>query len=309
MIKKEIELAYSKYPCPMSAKKVDNVVMCLYEGDVFQGGLADRLRGIISVYMTCKEKGLNFKLAFKHPFDIEWYLQPNLYDWRMPLETIEKDLDKIEILVLDSTSDSTYHSKKQKKWMEKHLISKNKQYHCYTNAFYSYDYDYGSLFNELFKLSPRLANKIAEVKRSIGGEYISISCRFLDLLGDFNESFGHDLKLSGKEKDRLIEDNISAVARLHEEYPGKRILANSDSVTFLEYIKKLPYVYVVSGNITHIDNVAVSTYETFEKTFLDFFMIANADRIFCLKTGAMRLSGYPYAASQIYSKPFKNIVF
>ena len=86
-------------------------------------------------------------------------------------------------------------------------------------------------------------------------------------------------------------------------------MVNSDSITFTERAQAFPYVFVNPGSITHIDNTRDKGYETFEKTFLDFFMIANAERIYLLKTGRMYKSGYPYAASLIYGKPFKVINF
>ena len=74
--------------------------------------------------------------------------------------------------------------------------------------------------------------------------------------------------------------------------------------------KTLPYVYENPGFVTHSDNVSnEGGYEQFEKTFLDFFMIANAEEIYLLKTGDMHKSGYPYAASLIYNKPFQIIEF
>ena len=97
---------------------------------------------------------------------------------------------------------------------------------------------------------------------------------------------------------------------LHDRYPGKHILVNSDSTTFLQTAAKLDYVYVIPGNITHIDGKNdTDEYNAYEKTFLDFFMIANAERIYLLRTGQMYNSGYPFAASKIYNRPFEKIEF
>lgn len=306
-IKEKLLCVYKeKRSCP---KEPFQGVVCLYEGNVYQGGLADRLRGILSVYKTCKDRGIDFKLHFKHPFDLEWYLQPNQYDWRMLEENIECDTNKVELLVLDATSDDAYSRKKQERWLYNHICMKTKQYHCYTNVCYSYDYDYSVLFSELFALTPRLEHSIEALKQSINQLYISVSARFLDLLGDFNESFGYGMPLPDEQKERLISANLKQIEEFHRQYPHYKILVNSDSITFTERAQAFPYVFVNPGSITHIDNTRDKGYEAFEKTFLDFFMIANAERIYLLKTGRMYKSGYPYAASLINGKPFKVINF
>lgn len=298
-----------------SLKQINNQssykgVICIYEGAVFQGGLADRLRGILSVYKTCKEEGVDFCLYFMHPFKLEWFLIPNIVDWHIEEHEIISDLSKLHLLVLDSTSDSNYSKRKQEQYIKKHIsVNKEKQIHCYTNVCYSYDYNYAELFWELFRLSPRLASSIERQKKEIGGPYISISARFLDSLGDFNESFGFNHPLSSQERDSLIKSNLYQIEKLHAAYPAHRILVNSDSITFLSEAARLSYVYVNPGIITHIDNTASASYETFEKTFLDYFMIANAEHIYLLKTKWMHRSGYPYAASLIYAKPFDVIEF
>ena len=119
----------------------------------------------------------------------------------------------------------------------------------------------------------------------------------------------HD-KLNKEEQDTLIAQNLTQLKYLHKKYPNKRILVNSDSTTFLQAAAEFDYVYIIPGNITHIDGTnSSSEYEAYEKTFLDFFMIANAERIFLLRTGLMYNSGYPLAASKIYNKPFEKIEF
>ena len=64
------------------------------------------------------------------------------------------------------------------------------------------------------------------------------------------------------------------------------------------------------GTITHIDNNQNDDcYQRYEKTFLDFFMIANASKIFLLKGKLMHRSGYPFAASKLYNKEFNVIEY
>jgi hypothetical protein len=132
----------------------------------------------------------------------------------------------------------------------------------------------------------------------------------MNLLGDFNETFNLSGIVSNEGKEQLIARSIKQLYKLHEQHPSKKILVNSDSTTFLQRASALEFVYVIPGNVTHIDgNNENNKYETYEKTFLDFFMIANAERIYLLRTGGMYNSGYPFAASKIYNKPFEKIEY
>ena len=59
------------------------MIVCMVDGKRKQGGLADRLRGIVSTYYVCKKLGYDFRINFVHPFPLIDYLVPNTYDWRV----------------------------------------------------------------------------------------------------------------------------------------------------------------------------------------------------------------------------------
>lgn len=305
MIRSQIEKKYNEHdgeyqPC----------VICIHDGTVKSGGLADRLRGIISVYAVCKEKNLPFRLHFTNPFDLGMFLEPNLYDWRIKTEEVCRDIGQTEIVVLDTTEDSPYHFAKQGEYLHKHLHLRDKQIHVFSNAAYSYTLEYAKLFGELFRPTPRLAKSLAREKVQLGENYFSVSARFLDLLGDFNETFGCGQPLSEQESENLIKNALGEIEKIHQQAPNARILVNSDSTRFLEAAKELPYTYVAPGEVTHIDNVqSDDSYEHYEKTFLDFLLIAGAAEIILLKSGRMHRSGYPYAASLLYARPFREVNF
>lgn len=284
-------------------------VLNLYEGAVFSGGLADRFRGIISTYYVCKQMGVEYRLKYTNPFPLTDFLEANAYDWSVKPEEISYDLEQISVVVLDTTQDSAYQHMKQKKYMGKKIKHISKQEHIYTNAGFAYDLNYSTLFHELFKPSRRLRASIDEQQKQIGSKYISVSCRFLDLLGDFNEPFGYGKILSAHDIDKLIDNLKKQISKLHTEYHDFKILVNSDSETFLAEMQLVEYVYVIPGKVVHIDNATNEEYEyeKYEKTFVDFFTIAEAEKIFLLKSEKMFLSGYPLAASKIYNKPYEII--
>ena len=59
----------------------------------------------------------------------------------------------------------------------------------------------------------------------------------------------------------------------------------------------------------HIDYNENNSFEIHLKTFLDFFLIANATKIYLLRNGKMYKSGFPKSASMIYNIPFLVIDF
>ena len=308
MIRKAISASYTDTSVKSNDEKV---VICLFEGLVRSGGLADRFRGILSTYYVCKKLNLKFRLYYIYPFSLNDYIVPNFYDWRISKKEIKYTIPSESIIVLDTTEDSEFQKSKQEKYLMKHLSKSSGQIHIYTNASFSYDKNYHILFNELFKPSERLQNAIDNQLRLINGRYVSVSCRFLDLLGDFNETYGYNLHLEDSEKEHLLNSILGQIEKIHSQNEGIKVLVNSDSRTFLDFVTQhTNYTYIIPGEITHIDNqISVDNYEKYEKTFLDFFMIANADHIYTLKTGRMHNTGYPYAASFVYNKPYSLICF
>ena len=284
--------------------------ICVYDGKIKNGGLADRLRGIVSVYEVCKEQNIDFKILFTAPFRLSEYLVPNNVDWNIKEHELNYNTTIIDICYIDTQTGSDYEAKRQKQWFRREFKKRYKEFHVRTNALFSYDGDYPTLFNELFKPSPKLQSSIEKHKKILGTSYISTSFRFMNLLNDFNETVELHSKLTKEEQNELIAKNIEQLQLLHNKFPNKRILVNSDSTTFLQTAAKLDYVYVIPGNITHIDGKnKENEYKAYEKTFLDFFMIVNAEKIYLMRTGQMYNSGYPFAASKIYNKPFEKIEF
>ena len=284
--------------------------VCIYDGKIRNGGLADRLRGIVSVYEICKEKNIDFKLIFTDPFELSKFLVPNKVNWKIEKKELNYNPTVTNICYIDTLTGSKYESNQQRKWFIREFNKKYKEFHIRTNATFAYDRDYATHFKELFKPSAKLQTSIDRQKEILGTGYISTSFRFMNLLGDFNETVDLQNKLTKEEQSELIAKNIEQIKNLHKRHPEKRIIANSDSTTFLQEAAKLDYVYTIPGNITHIDGKNTSSeYATYEKTFLDFFMIANAEKIYLLRTGQMYNSGYPFAASRIYNRPFERIDF
>ena len=273
------------------------------------GGFADRLRGALSVFMACQKAGRPFKLYFTHPFRLTDYLQPASYDWRIDDEDVCFDPRYAERLIIDSQADTRWEHRYQERRllrnMKKHA---DKQLHVYTNAGYCYDHDYAAAFEQLFRPTPRLQQHLDELRQLTGERYVTVSARFCHLLDDFNEEV-YGEPLSSREREALLASCMEQIATLRKAHPDCRLVACSDSTTFLSRAQQEQGAVVIPGTISHIGNDGAHSYEYYEKTLLDFFVITQAQEVYLLHGPAMHQSGFPYAASRAGRRPFHTINF
>lgn len=279
-------------------------VVYVCNGRTVAGGLADRFKGLLSLYALCRELGYDFRISYTSPFNLEDYLPPADYDWRIAAG----DLHPAEaaIIVLENTEDSAYQTRRQTDWLRRTLREGPAEMHVITNCNLAYELDYAALFRELFALSPTLeASLTAESLRL--GSYVSVSARFLSMLGDFRET-GANVPLPAHEAQRMMHLVRDEIERLHERHPDRTVLVNSDSMRFLDFAKALPYVRVVEGSVAHTDLMAgAGAEDAHRKLFVDFFLISRAERIYVVHHPPMRISGFPYAASRLLGRPFEVI--
>lgn len=307
----EREMAYQiteTYKENVTEGKPCDYVVSMFCGNTSHGGLVDRLRGAVSAYAVCKEVGRNFKIHFVHPFLLTDYIGPNKYDWTVTAGELSFCKDSVDRVILDSATSTTWERKYQKRFLSRILVGAGKQTHVYTNASFCYDEGFGQLFNELFRPSAALQAHLNEIKSQIGSRYISVSARFLNLMGDFNEE-NYSEPLPIDEQKVLMDKCIGMLEKLHDRFNSFRMLVCSDSVGFLKKADEFDYTFVIPGMVSHIDNDKPRSYEYYEKTFLDFFTIASAEHVFLLKEQRMMNSGFPYAAALSGGKAFETIEF
>lgn len=288
------------------SKLTQRRIVYICDGTTLAGGLADRFKGIISLYAICKRLGYDFRIHYTSPFRLEHFLAPADYDWTISPEALNyKDA---AIVVLENTDDSDYQTRKQSEWLTRRLQQGPEEIHVITNSNFAYKLDYAALFTELFCPTPQLQQALDAESQALG-RYISVSARFLSMLGDFRET-GANSSLPDDEAEQLIARNIEQIERLHEAHPGMTILVGSDSARFLRRAEALPYTYVVKGDVAHTDLMATDGAERMHtKLFLDFLLISRAEHVYLLQTDLMRISGFPYAASRISNAPFSIIKF
>lgn len=286
-----------------------NLVIFMANGFCNHAGLCDRLKGITTVYGWCKKHNKDFRIFHQNPFFLEDYLQPNQYDWRITPENIyyNKKHVSVNLCMLNHLTDKYVKSgsigKLQKRWLNKRISSCKKQHHVYTNM-YPDNNQFAQLFNELFRPTSRLEQLISKHQKAIGGNYISISFRFMQLLGDFKDCDGETL--TKEQQQILINKSIKVIENVKQRHPKiNTILVTSDSTNFIKNVKNIHYVYVIDGPIGHINYEGSN--EVVTKTFLDFYMISNSQKVYLAKSEKMYNSDFSKRASMIHSRDFEII--
>ena len=276
----------------------------------WSGGLADRLKGIVSVYDWCQRHHRKFIINFCEPFHLQDYLVPNEYNW-LPQDIVyNKDCSAPKFCLMEPRTCNKREVKEHQdelleSWMNENLSNMTKQLHVYTNMFRPC-VDFSQRFNELFKPCERLQQEIDCHLKEIGGTYISVSFRFTTLLGDFTDCTGTPLP-EDKQKN-LIEKSLNVVHEIASHAPiHNKILITADSETFLSKAKELQNVYVIPGKVGHIDYDHSDDVNM--KTFLDFFMISKAVKVYLAKGPGMYNSAFARTASMINNSSFEIITY
>ncbi|MCH5230106.1 MAG: hypothetical protein J1F12_08975 [Muribaculaceae bacterium] len=260
-----------------------------------KSGLSDRLWGSVSCFIICKKNNIDYKISWTYPFDLTEFLVPNKYNW----EVKSNQIDENKIVYIRNNHNNSIQEKILKRIIRENNITKVYGVgHLNRNEF-------GFYYNYLFKPSPLLEESVNKCLKEINCKYISITFRFQQLLGDFKE-IGKSIKDKDK-KQKILEISKKIISDLYENNKYNQILVTSDSTTFLDYIKDLDYVYVIPGNIIHMGFSDDKSLENHLKSFIDFYMIANADTVYFVKTNLTYHSTFAYTAAKVYNKPYKII--
>ena len=295
------------------SSSLPNTIVYMCDGRMGVGGLCDRLHGIISLYIFCKERGLNFKVNFCEPFELQEYLEPNEYDWCIKSNKLTYNLIAAKpIIVLCSyrSNGGTLEDElaSQLRYLDK-VVKKNvgREVHVYTNMHYAHTANvFSKYFQELFKPSKSLIEAVKIQKERVGKLYISVTLRFQNLLGDFQE--GKFPTLDCESQNILIKKVKDKIIELHNtRHPDINILVTSDSRRFLNVVEDIDYIFTIPGKIVHMTYTPVHDFATHLKSFVDLMMLADAQKLYLLVTGQMYRSGFAESASFINCRPYEVI--
>lgn len=290
----------SQIPIPPNNKNVISMADEIYT----IGGLADRIRGIVSVFGFCKEHNLKFGIYFIKPFKLENFLMPNLYDWSV--DNITRNSSYAKAYIIEEHTEVKHNSEEIKQRILEHFIlGQKKEIHCYSNINYiQNDSKFCDLFNTLFKPSPELELELQKHIKVLGNNYVSISFRFVQLLGDFDDCI--NIVLSAEEQENLMKKCYDAIESIHLFHPNVMIFMTSDSMKFCSYVKCLPYVYIAPGEIAHVNFSSAGSNHM--KTFVDFMLISRAQKAYLARTDFMFKSGFARIAAKAGNVPFEEYI-
>lgn len=272
------------------------------DGRVYHGGLNDRFKGAISFWNYCQKNGLDFRIHYIYPFNLTDYVIPNEHDWRIDQKEIPSSIHDTRIILGRGESG---------KRLDRLKTTKNIWY--YGNIDISktlrqppYDTPWSESFHKLFRPSPLLENHLEKCRAEIGGDYIAVVYRFQNLLGDYNEYSYRTIQNEDKAT-QLINRSLEELEKIHQENPGMRVLVTSDSSRFLGMANRKDYVYIIPGKLEHMDCIATDTDHRQLKSFLDYFMISEARKVYSVVIGDMYKSDFPEYAAKINDVPFIRI--
>lgn len=281
----------------------DRSIIYVADGRISHGGIADRLKGIVALYNYSKAKSIPFGISFNHPFELTDYLVPNRYDWVDVAKRICFNSKTSKPVILKGVHNDgwSYTESKLGKFLN------NLQLHVYTNIGFSFE-NFKQDFAELFKPSQALEEQIKINLENIGCPYISVTFRFQQLLGDFEEG-GYNT-LNKNEQELYIKKCIEAIEMIKLRHKDiYRVVVTSDSTTFLQRAsEKLKYVYVIPGTMSHMDYTVNTHRLGYIKSFLDLFIISKARKVYNFSTGEMyKHSGFAQTAAMIGGVEYENI--
>lgn len=94
-------------------------------------------------------------------------------------------------------------------------------------------------------------------------------------------------------------------------HKDKALLVTSDSITFLKKAVQIEGVHIIPGTLIHMDgqknNIPQNSYEIYLKSFIDFYMLSEAQKIYRIGTPYMYPSEFPVYAAKIHNIPFESI--
>lgn len=280
-------------------------IIAMFDGKIIHGGISDRLWGILSIYLYCKDHNKIFKIFFNNPFKLQDYLVPNKVDWIISEKDLLYSLRYSQPLYI---SMQTHNNAKMYEIFKRKLksISKRKQLHIYSNTRNFTKREFCRLYHDLFKMSPDLEKEYEFQRKEINSEYVSCTFRFQQLLGDFKEGKFRTIH-DKKEKECLINNCKEAIVKLQNRCQCP-VLVTSDSKTFLDYVSDLEGVYIVNGEVNHPDfNREDTSLKTYMKSFVDLYMIADAQEVYLCNVSPLYRSGFAETAACIYDKPYYEI--
>lgn len=290
---------YMKYYSIKKDKDIEgNTLYFIIDPEIKHPGLSDRYKAIVGCYYIAEQNGFDFKIIFETPFCLNDYLDVNQYNWVADRKDLSFSLKNSKVIPYNGGGKVP------------RLKRSVKQYHVYSYIGYDIlevnnvpDYKrlWGELYNSLFKPKDFIVRRIAKTG-FVKDQYIAIHLRFVNALEHFEGDQFNDL--SEEKKESLIQRCMNGIKGIIAESGSLPVLVFSDSNVFLNRVRELP-VHVLDGEIGHIS--FENDRDVFAKTFLDFYMISYARKIYVIHAPEMYGTVFSYYAALAGNKDIITI--
>lgn len=164
-------------------------------------------------------------------------------------------------------------------------------------------------FQQLFKMSPELEAVVSSNAEKLG-TYISVSFRFVNLLGDSDEVVEGFRVLSESEQESLMFCCVQTMQTIPMD-GVESILVTSDSSRFFSFLDSFHQETVkhLEGDDIHhhVGFSAKASHEAMLKSFAEFMLISKAQKAYQIKIGPMYASNFPKHAARIGNVPYQLI--
>ncbi len=301
---REPKLIKQYYHNPTDIKAVENTNVFMVDGKIPHGGMFDRLKGIMTIFAISKVRNIPFRICWSYPFNLEKYLEPNSYNWVIPENKMIYHYPLSRPVRAYGEIEDPSRLWKQPKGQIHFYYGYNQLEKI--NDQFDKKYNWGELYRELFKPTAYLQQYLDSYKEEIGEDYIAIHTRFLNLLGDKNET-DINPELSDIDKKKLIDKIISEIQKIQQIH-HYRILLATDSMNFIKHAKeRLDNIYIVPGKVKHIDTAESTDDSENLKLFVDYYLISGSKKVYSIYSVGMWRSAFPEYAALIGGVPFKRI--
>ena len=288
--------------------KTNDVVFFVIDPHYQQGGFADRIKAIVSIYYISKINGFKYSLYFEHPFSLSRYLLPNKVNWKCSLDDLNHSICASKLSVFQASypipslkSGYQYHyywySGSDIIRLESTLENKECAEEWWHRSF-------RECYNELFTPSGYLKSLIEGIHLQ-ERTYISVHFRFVNLLGDTEGNLLRFPVLEGKDRKDLINRCLSQLSSIADHNTNTPLYVFSDSSPFLRLCENKGYRVIkgeLIGNIAHSHSLEIA-----DKTLLDFYVIGRSQKVYSVVLPGMYSGVFSQYAAIIGGAIFERI--
>jgi hypothetical protein len=291
---KNLRFYFKYYGFKKDKSIAGNTIFFILDPRLRHPGLVDRLKAAVCIYYIAKINGFNFKLIFDSPFHLSDYLEINQISWEADRSELSFSLHNSRLLAYNGTGKFPQLNKKIKQY---HIYFYNGKNILQCNNIPNHENLWRESFNELFKPKLLLVNAIADQKYD-ENSYIAVHLRFVNALENFEEK--EYISLNDNQQKNLIDRCLIKLYELKHNHQSYPIIVFSDSLKFLNIAKENKFD-IIEGTVGHIsfhgENNSIVL-----KTFLDFYMISRAKKIYRIIAPELYKSAFPYYAAMSMGK-------